>query len=117
MPGSENDSGADLHRSGEAGPVLHGQVGRTASQVNGLRKLVSNNEVLQRKAERLMKQARRLSRQGGQTERVYGECLYQAQTWSQPRRVIIKAEVVPGREPKDNPRFVVTNLAHSPRHI
>jgi len=23
----------------------------------------------------------------------------------------------PGREPKDNPRFVVTNLAHSPRHL
>jgi hypothetical protein len=35
------------------------------------------------------------------------------------RRVIIKAEVVrhPGREPKDNPRFVVTNLRHSPRHL
>ncbi|MCC7464205.1 MAG: transposase [Gammaproteobacteria bacterium] len=33
--------------------------------------------------------------------------------------MIIKAEVVrhPGREPKDNPRFVVTNLPHSPRHL
>lgn len=30
-----------------------------------------------------------------------------------------KAEVVrhAGREPKDNPRFVVTNLGHSPRHL
>ena len=35
------------------------------------------------------------------------------------RRVIIKAEVVrhPGRKPKDNPRFVVTNLPQTPRWI
>lgn len=80
---------------------------------------LANNAVLKRKAKKLMKQARRLSRQSGQTEHVYGECLYQAQTWSQPRRVIIKAEVVcqPGREPRDNCRFVVTNLVTSPRHI
>jgi hypothetical protein len=33
--------------------------------------------------------------------------------------VTIKAEVVrhAGREPKNNPRFVVTNLRHSPRHL
>ena len=33
--------------------------------------------------------------------------------------MIIKAEVVrhPGRDPKDNPRFVVTNLKQSPRHL
>ena len=48
----------------------------------------------------------------GQTEHQYTETSYRAQTWAQPRRVIIKAEVVqhPGREPRDNPRFVVTNL-------
>jgi len=33
--------------------------------------------------------------------------------------VIVKAEVVrhPGREPKENPRFVVTNLAQTPKWI
>jgi hypothetical protein len=35
------------------------------------------------------------------------------------RRVIMKAEVVrhPGREPKNNPRFVVTNLASAPTTV
>ena len=35
------------------------------------------------------------------------------------RRVVIKAEVVrlAGREPRDNPRFVVTNLRQTPRFI
>jgi hypothetical protein len=63
--------------------------------------------------------ARRLSRLTEQTEHVYGECRYAASTWSHQRRVIIKAEVVrhPEREPKDNPRFVITNLRQSPRWI
>ncbi|MBK7249890.1 MAG: transposase [Gammaproteobacteria bacterium] len=76
-------------------------------------------QVLKRRAARLMGSARRLSRESGQTAHLYGECRYAAGTWSERRRVIIKAEVVrhPGREPKDNPRFVVTNLKHSPRHL
>jgi hypothetical protein len=79
----------------------------------------AKNRVLTRFARRLMRQARRLSRKTGQTEHVYGECRYAAGTWSRRRRVIIKAEVVrhPGREPKNNPRFVVTNLHQSPRWI
>ena len=66
-----------------------------------------------------MGKARKLSRQSGQTEHVYGECQYAARKWSSKRRVIIKAEVVrhPGREPKDNPRFVVTNLSQTPQWI
>lgn len=78
------------------------------------------NSVLQRRARRLMGRARRLSRASGQTEHVYGECRYAARKWSRTRRVIIKAEVVrhPGRKPKDNPRFVVTNLRRrSPRSV
>ena len=63
--------------------------------------------------------ARRLSRESGQTEHLYSKTRYAAGTWDQRRRVIIKAEVArhPGRKPKDNPRFVVTNLKHSPRHL
>ncbi len=80
---------------------------------------MAKNQVLERRAARLMGTARRLSRQSGGTEHVYGECRYAAGRWPARRRVIIKAEVVrhPGREPKDNPRFVVTNLTHSPRHL
>jgi hypothetical protein len=80
---------------------------------------MAKNKVLERRAARLMGSARRLSRQTGETAHVYGECRYAAGTWPHCRRLIIKAEVVrhPGREPKDNPRFVVTNLTASPRHL
>jgi hypothetical protein len=43
-----------------------------------------------------------------QAHRVYGEFTYAAATWDCPRRVIAKAEHLPGD--KANPRFVVTNL-------
>ena len=80
---------------------------------------MAKNPVLERRAARLMGTARRVSRETGATAHLYGECRYAAGTWPERRRVIIKAEVVrhPGREPKDNPRFVVTNLTHSPRHL
>jgi hypothetical protein len=80
---------------------------------------VAKNSVLARRAHRLMGRARRRSRETGQTEHVYGECRYAAGSWSQRRRVIIKAEVVrlAGRAPRDNPRFVITNLPQSPRWI
>lgn len=80
---------------------------------------LAKNAVLKRRARSLMGQARRRSRRSRRTEHLYGECLYAAKTWAGPRRVIIKAEVVrhPDRAPKDNPRFLVTNLAGSPCHI
>jgi len=80
---------------------------------------MAKNKVLERRAARLMGTARRLSRGSGKTEHLYGETRYAAGTWDQRRRVLIKAEVVrhPGREPKNNPRFVVTNLGASPQHL
>jgi hypothetical protein len=80
---------------------------------------MAKNKVLERRAARLMGTARRLSRESGETEHLYGETRYAAGTWEQRRRVIIKAEVVrhPGRKPKNNPRFVVTNLKQSPQHL
>ena len=80
---------------------------------------MAKNKVLERRAARLMGTARRLSRESGKTAHLYSECRYAARTWPQRRRVVIKAEIVrhPGREPKDNPRFVVTNLTASPRHL
>ena len=80
---------------------------------------IAKNSVLKRRAKRLMGRARRLSRDSKKTERVFGECQYAAGTWSYKRRVVIKAEVtrLEGREPKDNPRFVVTNLRSTPRTV
>ena len=80
---------------------------------------MAKNKVLKRRAARLMGTARRRSRASGETAHLYSETRYAAGTWDQRRRVVIKAEVVrhPGRTPKDNPRFVVTNLKQSPRHL
>jgi hypothetical protein len=75
-----------------------------------------SNRRLDKRARRLMGRARVLSRQTGETAHLYGETRYAAKSWTRRRRVIIKAEVVrhPGRAPKNNPRFVVTNLIGPP---
>ncbi len=78
-----------------------------------------SNRRLEKRARRLMGRARVLSRQRGETAHLYGETRYAAKTWTHKRRVIIKAEVVrhPGRAPKNNPRFVVTNLTTGPQAV
>ena len=80
---------------------------------------MAKNAVLKRQASPAMRQARQRSRHSGQTEHVYGEASYAARTWLQPRRVILKAEVVRalGKKPKDNPRFLITNMKQSPRWL
>jgi hypothetical protein len=81
---------------------------------------IAENKVLKRRARRRMGRARRLSKRRGKTANVFGETRYAAKSWKgRKRRVLIKAEVVrlEGREPKDNARFVVTNLKGSPRHL
>jgi hypothetical protein len=80
---------------------------------------MAKNAVLNRLAEPKMQEARQGSEVSGKTEHVYGETRYAAESWSAERRMIFKAEVVraAGKEPKDNPRFVVTNLQQSPRWI
>ena len=80
---------------------------------------MAKNKRLAPRAARLMGTARRLSRRSGKTAHVYGQTHYAARRWKVKRRVIIKAEVVrhPGREPKMNPRFVVTNLKGPPRRL
>src|SRR5437867_3120028 len=78
-----------------------------------------SNARLDKRARRLMGKARVLSRTTGRTAHLYGETRYAARTWKRKRRVIIKAEVVrhPGRAPKNNPRFVVTNLPDDPEAV
>jgi len=80
---------------------------------------MAKNPVLGAQAEPLMAQVRVLSAASGQTEHRYGDCRYAAKSWKRERRVVFKAEVVRlgEREPKDNPRFVVTNLRHRPQRL
>src|SRR5882724_892793 len=80
---------------------------------------LAKNPVLERAAAVLMKEARKLSEISGKTEHVYGECQYRAKTWGCARRVIIKAEVTrtEGKDPKDNPRFVITNRRQTAKWI
>jgi len=80
---------------------------------------MGNNAVLARHAEPYVAPLRPVVAMTHDTATTYGEAAYQAGTWPAPRRTIIKAEVVwhHGREPRDNPRFVITNLRQSPEWI
>lgn len=80
---------------------------------------MGGNSVLDALAEPWMQRVRVLSAQTGQTAHLYGECRYAAKTWGVKRRVIIKAEVVRLGDctPRDNARYVVTNLSAGPQHI
>jgi hypothetical protein len=80
---------------------------------------MASNAVLNRKAEEAIETARLMSGLTGETEHVYDETRYTAGSWKRERRVIIKAEVVQqgDKAPKDNPRFVVTNMKQGPQWI
>ena len=77
---------------------------------------MARNAVLQRHAEPALLVAQAQSAASGQTAQVYADTRYRARTWDRDRRVVIKAEVVRlgDRAPRDNPRFVVTNLRQTP---
>ena len=80
---------------------------------------MAKNAQLTSLAEPLMAEVRSEFEIAQETTHRYGEYAYQAGSWPHQRRVIVKAEVTAhvGRQPKDNPRFVVTNLKASPRHV
>ena len=80
---------------------------------------MAKNAVLERQAESAMQVARAQSEATGETAHVYTAARYATRTWRHERRVVIKAEVVRlgERAPRDNPRFVVTNLRQTPRFI
>lgn len=79
------------------------------------------NRVLVRKIEDLMVHAIAASHRQRETVTLFGEIDdYAAKSWRRTvRRVIAKAEVVvlDDRDPRPNPRFVVTNLRQSPKHV
>jgi hypothetical protein len=77
---------------------------------------LAKNARLNKLAQPFMDQARRQSEQTAHPQRVFAEVLYGADTWDTERRVIVKAEYLPGEgggDPKENFRFVVTNLQGS----
>jgi hypothetical protein len=80
---------------------------------------MGKNPVLLRFAEPLMAPLREALKAGEDLLPRFGECRYGASSWKCQRRVIIKADIAlhPGREPKDNPRFIVTNLKTTPKFI
>ena len=80
---------------------------------------MGKNPVLLRFAEPLMVPLREALEAGEDLIPRFGECLYAAGSWNRERRVIIKADIAlhPGRKPKDNPRFIVTNLKTTPKFI
>ena len=80
---------------------------------------MAQNAVLKRFAEPLMVPIREALEAGEEPVARFGECVYKARSWDHERRVIIKADMAihPGRKPKDNPRFIVTNLKTSPKFI
>lgn len=80
---------------------------------------IATNRVLTRVSAGLMEQARRQQKATEQKVTLFGQTAYQAGSWRVRRRVVYKAEVVthPGRTPRDNDRYVVTNLGRGPRAV
>jgi hypothetical protein len=78
-----------------------------------------NNSKLVKLTRPLLERARQKSAATDATAQCFGETPYQADSWRHARRLIIKAEVTryPGRAPRDNPRFVLTNLKGRPEAI
>ena len=86
------------------------------------------NKRLDRLAGRLRRDARVLQKASGKAEQVFGETLYRPKkkskkkpwlSWPRRRRVVVKAEVVTifGSDPRDNTRYVVTNMKLRPEAI
>jgi hypothetical protein len=80
---------------------------------------MAGNTRLDKRVRRLQGRARMQAKATGQSVQLFGDTRYQARKWSRTRRIIMKAEVLryPGRPPKNNPRFVVTNLPDPPAKV
>jgi len=68
---------------------------------------VGKNRRLERLINEQMERVRYVFLQRREKVTAYGEVMYQAETWSKPRRVVAKLEILP--DGKENPRFVVVN--------
>ena len=78
---------------------------------------LANWPTLKKRARKAQRLAMREYKRRGRTHQVFGETMFKTKTtWPHRRRVIYKAEVVdsPGRDPRQNLRFVATNFKMSP---
>jgi hypothetical protein len=75
---------------------------------------IARNAVLERKIQYLLDCAQLISVTTQGKTRLFDDVYYKAQSWREPRRVIMKAEVLPKGE---NPRFLVTNLTEDPKEL
>ena len=75
---------------------------------------IAKNPRLRALAGDLAARAARDHEAGGGKQRLFGSVSYAARTWDRARRVVVKAE---HNAFGANPRFVVTNLAHTDRHV
>jgi hypothetical protein len=81
---------------------------------------LANWPTLKTRAKKAQRLAMREYKRTGRTHQIFGETMFKTKTtWPHRRRVIYKAEVVeyPGREPRQNLRFVVTNVKMTPKHV
>jgi hypothetical protein len=81
---------------------------------------LANWPALKKQAKKAQRLAMREYKRTGRTHQIFGETMFKTKTtWPHPRRVIYKAEVVdyPGREPRQNLRFVVTNFKMTPKRV
>lgn len=80
---------------------------------------MATNTLLLKRARRSLALALLKSAISAKSEAVFAEIRYRAGRWPHRRRVIVKAEVVCDglHAPRDNPRFVVTNLRSRPETV
>lgn len=75
---------------------------------------IAKNKRLNKQAQELHQEARSQFKRTGETQRLFGEIFYAAQTWNHRRRIIVKAE---HNSKGENPRYVVTNLNGKPQEL
>ena len=75
---------------------------------------LKTNQVVARNARQLVARAKELYEAKNKPIKLYGEFHYQAGSWAEPHRVLVKAE---HNDKGPNTRFVVTNLEHSHRRF
>ena len=81
---------------------------------------LAGNPTLKRAAAGLMEPVwKEYQQTGKRPQERYGDCLYGARSWKRRRRVVMQAGLAlqAGRQPKANPRFVVTNVKGGARRI
>jgi len=94
-----------------AGPKILKALERLDAKLGGVDYLLGfrRNAVLERKARALSIEAQEISeRRGGSTVQRFGELPYRAKSWSQSRRVVVRAEH--NEYWGTNPRFVITSI-------